>query len=94
MRRVLKTTIGLLFLIGATASAGKPGETKTRKSDQMLEQGLHAVALGASDQAELRKDSPSQGAEHASQNAILKVCMKDTPAAERAAICKNFVSPD
>jgi hypothetical protein len=40
-------------------------------------------------------DSPSQGAEHASQRAIDVVCSKDTPAAQRAAICQGPpVSPD
>jgi hypothetical protein len=95
MRRVLVTTIGLVSLIGATAAvAAKPPETKTSKSELALQEGLHAVALGASAQAQPSKDSPSQGAEHASDNAILRVCTKDNPAAQRAAICKNFVSPD
>jgi type II secretory pathway component PulM len=97
MRRVLITTAGLLCLIGATTAVGKPAETKTNKPQQALEQGMQAVALNANNansHADAQDKVNSQGAEHASQNAILKVCTKDTPAAQRAAICKNFVSPD
>lgn len=94
MRRVLMTTAGLLYLVGATALVGKPAETKTSKPQQTLEAGLHAVALNANGNADAQNKDSSQGAEHASENAILKVCTKDTPAAQRAAICKNFVSPD
>jgi hypothetical protein len=92
MRRVLTTTAGLFFLIGATTAVGKPADSKSKP--QTLEKGLHAVALSASPHADADNKVNSQGAEHASQNAILKVCTKDTPAAQRAAICKNFVSPD
>jgi hypothetical protein len=95
MRRIVIFTAGLASLVGGTAAAtAKPPLTKISNSEQKLREGLHAVALGASAQAQLKMDSPSQGAEHASDNAILKVCTKDTPAAQRAAICKNFVSPD
>jgi hypothetical protein len=94
MRRVLTTTIGLFFLIGATAAVGKPAQTKASEPEKTLEKGLQAVALNASAHADAQNKDNSQGAEHASQNAILKVCTKDTPAAQRAAICKNFVSPE
>ena len=94
MRRVLATTAGLFILIGATTAVGKPPDSESSKSQQKLEQGLHAVALSASANAEAQNKDSSQGAEHASENAILKVCTKDTPAAQRAAICKNFVSPE
>jgi len=36
-----------------------------------------------------KADSPSQGADHASPGAIDVVCSKDTPAAQRAAICQG-----
>ena len=87
MRGVLTTMAGL-FLIGATATVGKPADSETSKSEQTLEKGLNAVALNASPNADAQNKVNSQGAEHASQNAILKVCTKDTPAAQRAAICK------
>jgi hypothetical protein len=94
MQRVLIASAGLLFLIGATGTAGKPPETKSTKSEQALKAGMQAVALNASSNADAQNKENSQGAEHASENAILKVCTKDTPAAQRAAICKNFVSPE
>ena len=95
MRRIVIFTAGLASLFGGTAAApSKPPATKIGSSEQNLWAGLHAVALGASAHAQLKMDSPSQGAEQASEHAILKVCTKDTPAAQRAAICKNFVSPD
>jgi hypothetical protein len=94
MRHALIASAGLLFLIGATGTAGKPAETKPSKSEQALKEGMQAVALNASSNADAQNKDNSQGSEHASENAILKVCTKDTPAAERAAICKNFVSPE
>ena len=94
MRRVLTTTVGLFFLVGATTAVGKSAETKISKSDQVLKEGLHAVALNASANANAQNKENSQGAEHASDRAILRVCNHDNPSALRSAICKNFVSPD
>jgi hypothetical protein len=95
MRRVLATTAGLFFLIGATVA--KPAETKTDKSDQVLVEGMHAVAQAASSESKgpppKTKDN-DQGDEHASDRAIFRVCNKDTPAARRSAICNGQVSPD
>lgn len=87
--------VALLILAAPTATIGKPpGQVQDA---QVLKKGLNAVALAANSQSQnpppKTKDN-DQGDDHASQNAILKVCTKDTPAARRSAICNNFVSPE
>lgn len=65
---------------GAALAAGPPSGIA------QLNQALAAVAATTVDH--------DQGDDHANPNAILKVCNKDTPAAQRAAICPVGVSPE
>jgi len=97
MRRIVIAAAGLLYLIGATATVGKPPESKSNKSDQILVAGMHAVALSASDEAKgppPKTEDHDQGDDHASDRAIFKVCNHDNPSARRSAICNPQVSPD
>lgn len=78
--RVAVAAIAIASVAGGTAALAKPSGVG------QLNQALAAVAASAVD-----KD---QGDDHASPVAILKVCSKDTPAAQRSAICPTGVSPD
>lgn len=93
------------ILVVASMAAGvpalaKPGDQKEQAAAQ-LKQALGAVAATANAQGPKgpehfnpKKNDNSQGANNANPEAILRVCSKDTPAAQRAAICRNGVSPD
>ena len=97
MRRVLITMAGLLYLIGASATIGKPADTKSNKSDQILVAGMHAMALSASDEEKgppPKTEDHDQGDDNASDRAIFRVCNHDNPSARRSAICNPQVSPD
>ena len=90
-----------ILVIASMAGApvlAKPADQSKVQGTAQLKQALGAVASVASaqgpDQFDSKKNENSQGAEHANPRAILKVCSKDTPAAQRAAICQTGVSPD
>ena len=78
----------LMFAAAAPAPAqgpGNSGNTPARPSDAVPSSNGNAFQTG-------RPVDPDQGDDHASQNAIDKVCNKDTPAAERSAICPGPIS--
>jgi hypothetical protein len=51
------------------------------------------MIASASPPGQANRPDVSQGADHASDRAIQVVCTKDTPAAQRAAICPRPISP-
>ena len=92
------------ILVIASMTAGvpalaKPADQSKAQGMAQLKQALGAVAATANAQGQgpqefnPKNNDNSQGAAHANPRAILKVCSKDTPAAERAAICRTGVSP-
>lgn len=91
-----------ILLFASMAAGGplfaKPADQAKTQSTAQLKQALGAVAATASAQGpgdfNPKKNDNSQGAANANPRAILKVCSKDTPAAQRAAICRGGISPD
>jgi hypothetical protein len=90
----MKTLMMLAAAFGVASTAAAPAKgPPAQKPDATLAKALNA-AVTPPGQAK-KADSPSQGAEHASPRAIEVVCSKDTPAAQRAAICQGpGVSPE
>lgn len=88
--------------MAATVPAlAKPADQARAQGVTQLRQALNEVAATADAEGPKppehfnpKKNDNSQGANNANPGAILKVCSKDTPAAHRAAICRNGVSPD
>ena len=98
--RAMSILVMVSMAAGAPAFAKPAAQAKAQGVSQ-LKQALGAVAATANAQGPKAPDhfnpktnDNSQGAAHASPTAILKVCSKDTPAAQRAAICRTGVSPD
>lgn len=89
MSRFTGSVIATVFLINATSAVGDPPQAAP--PNPVLMEGLHAVGASASSQAQ--PNGSSQGAEHASEIAILTVCSHDNPSAQRAAICAQPNSP-
>ena len=82
MPRAVASTVAVMLLASAGgAVAAKPSSTA------VLQQGLQAVAQTT------QAGANSQGAEHASDVAILTVCSHDNPSAQRSAICAQPNSP-
>jgi hypothetical protein len=97
--RLLLVSLALLFtsaspaLAKASQSAMAPGTTKANDAVQ-LGLGAKAVVNAAAAQSRSSQSAdPDQGDDHAAARAIQIVCSKDTPAAQRSAICQN-VSPE
>lgn len=90
--------IALVFgsLVSASAMANPP---PAKPSQQVMLDGVHALAASfttpAQGQASPQSQSAqhSQGADHASDVAIMHVCSHDNPSAERSAICGRPNSP-
>lgn len=78
--RAVVAGILIASVAGGTAALAKPSGVG------QLNQALAVVAASAVDR--------DQGDDHASPVAILKVCSKDNPAAQRSAICPIGISPD
>lgn len=55
---------------------------------------LVAQSNGKSAPTKAQGRGNSQGANHASDTAIMKVCSHNNPSAQRAAICRGTVSPN
>jgi hypothetical protein len=94
--RVLALTV--LAIAATTATAGlaqnRSGSPAAPNLTQ-LNRALAAVATAAAQSGvPAATVDHDQGDDHANPRAILKVCNKDTPAAQRAAICPVGVSPD
>ncbi|MDP9423986.1 MAG: hypothetical protein M3Q19_14345 [Pseudomonadota bacterium] len=88
-------------ILAASLVAGSPGVAKgqpdnpQRQSVGELHRALAAVAATAQQPGQFNpKADGDQGDDHANPRAILRVCSKDTPAAQRAAICPVGVSPE
>lgn len=79
----------LLVLGGTTAALGKPAEPNNATPERVLEQALETMAdNGGSPPGQSNRPSdPDMGDDNAAFRAITTVCFKDTPAAERSAIC-------
>ncbi len=100
MRALISTMAGLLLVLGTMTAVGT-AQAKPTKSEQVLIEGAKAVAaadpqtqtLQAKAQPNPDNGDGDQGDEHASDRAKDRVCNKDTPAAQRSAIC-NGVSPN
>ena len=100
----MKTLLVGAALIASMTFAGtapaKPSDRPPKQDVGLLKQALGAVGATANAQGPKSPDqfSPKvdndQGDDHANPGAILKVCGKDTPAANRAAICPVGISPD
>jgi hypothetical protein len=86
MTRFIASTIALAFVASAAGATGNPG------SEQVLIDGLHAVAAAVATAAGQPID-PDEGDDHASDRAIFIVCNHDNPSAERSAICPTPNSP-
>jgi hypothetical protein len=97
MRRFIVATFTLGLVASAAGAAPKAG---TPASENALKQGLQAVvaplvAENTYAQSNAKSGgSKSQGAEHASDTAIMKVCSHNNPSAQRSAICAHPISPD
>ena len=97
MVRFFTSTTALGLLASAAASAAPP---QPAPAQQVLIQGLHALAASTTGQnqnqqvaPQAQPGDPDQGDDHASDVAILKVCSHDNPSAERSAICPQPNSP-
>lgn len=86
----LATAAAALALAGAQSAAAKTdkqdnGANELRKTlVTMVKQHSHPPGQSK------RLQDPDMGDDNASMIAILTVCTKDTPAAERSAICDGF----
>ena len=91
----------IAFVLGASFSVGAMANPPPAKpSQQPLIDGLHALGASLTTQSQGQGASPqsqagqhSQGADHASDVAIMHVCSHDNPSAQRAAICGRPNSP-
>jgi hypothetical protein len=91
MRHVILAA--LTFGLVASAAGAAP-KTATPASQAALQQGLKAVVAPLVAENDAKTNSKSQGADHASDTAIMKVCTHDNPSAQRSAICARPISPD
>ena len=94
---------GLALITSASsalqAAPARPSQARTvsppaasAQSTAIMQAGLKAMARGVAN-ATGRPIDPDMGDDHASMVALQKVCSKNTPAAQRSAICPA-VSPD
>jgi hypothetical protein len=93
--------VGLLIASVAGATSVLAKSPKNSGGAAELQQALGAVAATATQNPAAqgagtppKTEDNDQGDDHANPGAILKVCSKDMPAAQRAAICPVGVSPD
>ena len=91
---VLPASLALMVLVVGTSVQAKDqkvanGPAKTSE----LKKGLDAMIASASPPGQANRTDRDQGDDHASDRAIQVVCTKDTPAAQRSAICPRPISP-
>ena len=97
MRRFIFAALALGLVASPAGAAPKDG---TPASQKALQQGLQAVVAPVVADNNVAQpnakpgNSKSQGAEHASDTAVMKVCSHDNPSAQRSAICPHPISPD
>ena len=92
----LPASLALLLLVAGTsvqAKDQKPPSSPTKSTTSDLKKGLDAMIASASPPGQANRPEQSQGAANASGRAIEVVCTKDTPAAQRSAICPRPISP-
>ena len=92
----LPASLALLLLVAGTSVQAKDQKsvsstTKSATSD--LKKGLDAMIASASPPGQANRSDRDQGDDNASDRAIQVVCSKDTPAAQRSAICPRPLSP-
>ena len=83
--------VGLTLVAAAGVEAKPPSSAATSPAVAELSKVLDAIVASAQPVPAKASSTPDhdQGDEHASPKAILKVCTKDTPAAQNSAICQN-----
>ena len=95
--KVLMSSLALAIILTGTANAAPNNKPPSRASAGVLKQALRALVTplaGPTVQVVPGVDR-DQGDEHASPRAILVVCSKSTPAAQRSAICPTEpITPD
>lgn len=98
-------TIALAVVATAGTAAGaapkKAAPAPAPAPQAILQAGAKAMIAPLVAQSNGKKATPqaqgrgnSQGANHASDNAIMKVCTHNNPSAQRSAICRPTVSPN
>lgn len=91
----MRAYIALVALFGMSIPAGasaKPAASQMPPAE--LTQALNAMAPAATPPGQTKKKPEhDQGDENASDRAKERVCTKDTPAAQRSAICPRPGSP-
>lgn len=92
----LPASLALLLLVAGTsvqAKDQKPASGPAKAATSDLKKGLDAMIASASPPGQGNQNGRSQGAENASDRAMQVVCTKETPAAQRSAICAIPISP-
>lgn len=89
MRLIVSAVLLGSLVVSSPVFAKDPSNSPPAQNTNVLRQGLEA-AMNAAAQPPGQSKRPfnSQGAEHASLRALEVVCNKDTPAAQRSAICR------
>jgi hypothetical protein len=83
--------LSIATLLVSAFATGTAGAAAPQATDQ-LRSALAAMVAPPGQSS--RPADPDQGDDHASATAIAVVCSKDTPAAQRSAICPTPISPD
>ena len=92
--KALPAAVALLFLgAGALPAQAKDQAKPANNATAELKRGLDAMMSSVTAAGQPSTADRDQGDDHASDRAIQQVCSKDTPAAERSAICPRPVSP-
>ena len=91
---VLPASLALMLLIVGTSVQAKDQKVASGPAKTFdLKKGLDAMIASASPPGQANRTDRDQGDDHASDRAIQVVCTKDTPAAQRSAICPRPISP-
>jgi len=96
MKALSASVIVIALMASGTAAVAKDQTNKGREGLTQLSRSLGVVASAAkipTSQTPKTIDN-DQGDDHANPRAIERVCSKDTPAAQRSAICPISVSPE
>ena len=92
----LAASLALLLLVAGTsvqARDQKPTSGPAKSATSDLKKGLDAMIASATPPGQANRTDRDQGDDNASDRAIQVVCTKDTPAAQRSAICPRPISP-
>lgn len=96
--KIIRAGLALILMAGVGTSVqakdSKPSPAPSKSGMAALQKGLDSIRVAASPPGQsTRPVDPDQGDDHASLTAIQMVCSKDTPAAQRSAICNRPISP-